>query len=386
MKKKCFVPDSIPELQKKNISINIGRPAKITARKPAEQILIEKEYQKFLGHLIIQNETLTQLKKEIEYKLKKLKDEEASLNLLQKKYNRNKNENYDNNNNNNNNKNGYNKDNKKNNHINLFKNAQKEWEERKQELIKGDYINIENNELQNLIDTHLFNNNVNFSLDSNSLMTDDSSLNYLSNINDYDYSNNTENNNNNFNSNTYNLSSTESSQINKPFSFSPDFSLSSFNLDNIDNLDPNLMNLDIDFDMNLLDINLPRKDEINFDINDNLIKTVNDNNENINHINNDDNNNYLEADISKILQEISNNSESSLENDIMKVNLSISKVLDEMSSLQNITNTEASTSISTPIINELDTSNISNISELNSSISSFQSDNTINKSSNNSKK
>ena len=33
----------------------------------------ENDYQNFLGQLIIQNETLTQLKKEIEYKLKKLK-------------------------------------------------------------------------------------------------------------------------------------------------------------------------------------------------------------------------------------------------------------------------------------------------------------------------
>jgi len=30
MKKDCFKPDSIPELQKKDISINIGRPSKIT--------------------------------------------------------------------------------------------------------------------------------------------------------------------------------------------------------------------------------------------------------------------------------------------------------------------------------------------------------------------
>jgi len=371
MKKKCFVPDSIPELQKKNISINIGRPAKVIARKPAEQILIEKDYQNFLGHLIIQNETLTQLKKEIEYKLKKLKDEEVSLNLLQKQYNKNKNENY-------NDKHTYNKNKKKDNHISLFKKAQKEWEERKQELIKGDYINTENTELQNLIDSNLFSNNLNFSLDSNSVMTEDSSLNYLSNINDYDYSNKSENN-----SNAFNFSSTENSQINKPFSLSPDFSLSSFNLDNINNLDPNLINLDIDFDMNLLDINLPKKDEISYDINNinnNVTKTINDSN------GNNTNNNYLETDISKILQEISNNTESSLENDIMKVNLSISKVLDEMSSLQNITNTESSTSMSTPVINELDPSVLP---ELNSSISSLQSKNIdsydINNSSNNHK-
>jgi hypothetical protein len=30
MKKRCYLPDSIPELQKRDISINIGRPSKVT--------------------------------------------------------------------------------------------------------------------------------------------------------------------------------------------------------------------------------------------------------------------------------------------------------------------------------------------------------------------
>jgi len=32
MKKRCYLPDSIPELQKRDISINIGRPSKVTGK------------------------------------------------------------------------------------------------------------------------------------------------------------------------------------------------------------------------------------------------------------------------------------------------------------------------------------------------------------------
>jgi len=325
MEKKCYVPDSIPELQKKNISVNIGRPAKVTARKPTEQILIEKDYQNFLGHLIIQNETLTQLKKEIEYKLKKLKDEEYNLNLLHNKYSNNK-EKIDN----------EEERDEKEEHMKLFRNAQKDWENRKQELINGNYIDVKDkNDLQNLMDNNSLNNEFNFSF-SNTLTTDDSTINNLQNLSIYNYADESEKDNND---------STNKFQSEKQFSLSPEFSLSTFNFDNIDNLetlDPNLMNLDIDFDMNLLDIDLPKDNII-----ENLTESINNKtNENVN-----SNSDYLDTDIAKIIQEMPSNSIPSLNNNILENSSNIS--LNELPTLPDISNSETNIE---DIINELNPS------------------------------
>jgi len=287
--------------------------------------LIEKDYQNFLGHLIIQNETLTQLKKEIEYKLKKLKDEEYNLNLLHNKYSNNK-EKIDN----------EEERDEKEEHMKLFRNAQKDWENRKQELINGNYIDVKDkNDLQNLMDNNSLNNEFNFSF-SNTLTTDDSTINNLQNLSIYNYADESEKDNND---------STNKFQSEKQFSLSPEFSLSTFNFDNIDNLetlDPNLMNLDIDFDMNLLDIDLPKDNII-----ENLTESINNKtNENVN-----SNSDYLDTDIAKIIQEMPSNSIPSLNNNILENSSNIS--LNELPTLPDISNSETNIE---DIINELNPS------------------------------
>jgi len=287
--------------------------------------LIEKDYQNFLGHLIIQNETLTQLKKEIEYKLKKLKDEEYNLNLLHNKYSNNK-EKIDN----------EEERDEKEEHMKLFRNAQKDWENRKQELINGNYIDVKDkNDLQNLMDNNSLNNEFNFSF-SNTLTTDDSTINNLQNLSIYNYADESEKDNND---------STNKFQSEKQFSLSPEFSLSTFNFDNIDNLetlDPNLINLDIDFDMNLLDIDLPKDNII-----ENLTESINNKtNENVN-----SNSDYLDTDIAKIIQEMPSNSIPSLNNNILENSSNIS--LNELPTLPDISNSETNIE---DIINELNPS------------------------------
>jgi len=225
----------------------------------------------------------------------------------------------------------------------LFKTAQKTWENRKQELINGNYIDVKDgNNIQNIMENSSLNNDLNFSLFSNSLATDDSSLSNLQNLNSFNYTNNSEKDNFNSSSNF---------QSEKQFSLSPEFSLSSFNFDNINNLealDPNLMNLDIDFDMNLLDIDLPKDNNII----ENLTESIDDNNDNTN-TNNSNNSNLFDADITKILQGEPSNSIPSLNNDALERNSNITNVLDELSTLPNISNSESNI---TDIINELNPS------------------------------
>ncbi|ORX48973.1 hypothetical protein BCR36DRAFT_328787, partial [Piromyces finnis] len=364
MNNNCFKPDSIPELQKKDISVNIGRPSKITHRKPAEKILIEKDYSNILGHLIIQNETLTQLKKEIEYKLKKLKDEEKSLNFLHKKYNSN-----------NDNKEEDIEEDGNEKHIKLFEKAQKEWEERKQELINGNYISAN-------IDNNINNNDLTYSLASNIFSSNDSTFNAQNKSTDFSYPNSE--NDSNFN-NAFNFDSVNNT--NEPFSLSPgDFSLSPFNLENIENLDaldPNLMNLDIDFDMNLLDIDNIGIDAINNNISQTMDNNDINNNNNINLLNIDLSNNndinikninnisettdsatnninginYLEPELSNIMKILNDNSNVSLSNDLINPNLELSKILNEIPEFSSISNTQ---SLSNNLEDEINSSLLNN--------------------------
>lgn len=255
--------------------------------------------------------------------MKKLKDEEYNLNLLHNKYNNNKEKKYCN---------EEEKEEKKE-HMKLFKIAQKDWENRKQELINGNYIDVKDgNNLQNLMDNNSLNNEFNFSF-SNTLTTDDSSMTNLQNLSGYNYTDESEKDN---------YDSTNNFQSEKQFSLSPEFSLSTFNFDNIDNLealDPNLMNLDIDFDMNLLDIDLSKN---------NIAETITESINNNTNENGNNNPNYLDTDITKIIQEMSSKSIPSLNNNILENNSNIS--LDELPTLSNISNSESNI---TNIINEL---------------------------------